>query len=326
MKKLGKILVVVAIIAIIVAIIVVKSKKEEKQYYIGLAQFGSHPSMDSCTEGFKEGLRREGIEEGKNLKINFQNANFDTGTTNLIANIYASENVNLVGVTGTTITQSIFARVSTKNVPVVYTAVTDPVSAGLIDGNITGTSDTVLIDQQLQLIRELLPDAKKIGVIYNTGEINSTNSVEKLEKAVGNYGFEVVKKGITSTSDIPLALRTIMNDVDCIFNVADNTVTASISTVAETALEKNIPVIGSESDQVKAGCIAANGVDYYELGVLSGTMAAKILKGEAKAEDMDYEVLKESTIYINSEYLQKLNIKIPDSIKDKAVDVSKIQE
>lgn len=320
MKK--KIIIVIIIILIIVGLIIYKNlNNNEIEYFIGIGQYGQHSSLDTCREGFIEGLRQEGIIEGENLKIDYQNANFDGGTTNLIASNFAAENVDLAMGVGTPIVQALYNSLSEKDIPTIYTAVTYPEEAGLTNGDITGTSDRFLVDEQLQLIKQILPDASKIGVIFTTSEVNSTQTIEDLKEAATDHEVEIIDKGITNASEIQLAVDSIINDVDGFLCIIDNNVVSGLSLIIEKTNEKGIPVFGSEIEQMKLGCICGKGINYYELGITTGKMAAKILKGEEKASDIDYEVAEEGTLYINSEALEKLNIQLPEEIINNAIDV-----
>ena len=319
MKK--KVIIGIIILLIIVGIIIYKNFNNQAEYLIGIGQYGQHSSLDTCREGFIEGLKQEGIVEGENLKIDYQNANFDGGTTNLIASNFATENVDLAMGVGTPMVQALYNSLSEKDIPTIYTAVTYPEEAGLTNGNITGTSDRFLVDEQLQLIKQVLPDTNKIGVIYTTSEVNSTKTVDDLKEVATNYDVEIVDKGITNASEIQLAVDSIINEVDCFLCIIDNNVVSGLSLMIEKTNEKGIPVFGSEIEQMKLGCICGKGIDYYELGIKTGKMAAKILKGEEKASEMEYEVVEEGTLYINSEALEKVNIELPEEIINNAIDV-----
>jgi putative ABC transport system substrate-binding protein len=200
---------------------------------------------------------------------------------------------------------------------VIYTAVSDPVSAGLANedgssvGNVTGTSDALAVDAQLQMIREILPDAKTIGIIYTTSEENSVSTIAQYKAAAGDYGFEIVDTGVTAMSEVALAAADICGKVDCITNLTDNTVVSALQTVLEEANKAGIPVFGSEVEQVKNGCVASMGLEYYELGKQTGQMAAKVLKGEAKASEMNFEVIDEPSLYVNFAAAEKINLELP---------------
>ena len=159
-------------------------------------------------------------------------------------------------------------------------------------GEITGTSDKLPVEQQLKMIREILPDAKTIGIMYTTSEVNSESAIAEYKELAPNYDFEIVDSGISSSADIPLAADTLIGKVDCITNLTDNTVVASLPVILSKASAKNIPVFGSEIEQVKIGCLAAMGLDYVELGKQTGEMAAKVLKGEAKASELNLRPLR----------------------------------
>ena len=176
-------------------------------------------------------------------------------------------------------------------------------------------------------IREILPDAKTIGILYTTSEANSVYSISQYEELADQYGFTLETAGITSSSEISLATADLLTKVDCLTNLTDNTVVSSLPAILDQANEKGIPVFGSEIEQVKIGCLAAEGIDYISLGKDTGKMAAKILKGEAKAEDMEYQLLTESNLYVNEKVAENLGITVPDSMNDRAVETfSEISE
>lgn len=295
-------------------------------YTIGIGQFAQHASLDNCRDGFIEGLKAAGIEEGKNLTIILDNANADTGTAAQIADNYVSKKVDLICAIATPMAQSAYGAASDADIPVVYTAISDPVAAELANadktpaGNTTGTSDKLPIEQQLKMIRTMLPDAKKIGIMYTTSEINSVVAVEEYKKLAGDYGFEIVESAISTAADIPLAADDLVGKVDCINNLTDNTVVSALPVILAKANDSNIPIFGSEIEQVKVGCLAAVGLDYFELGKQTGAMAAKILKGEAKASEMPFEVIEEGSFYANAAVAEALKIEIPKELSDKAVE------
>lgn len=305
------------------------SEKSEgtEGYTIGFSQFAEHRSLDNCRKGFIEGLKEEGIEEGKNLEIEVKNSASDMGVAPQIAASFVSKKVDMICAIATPSAQAAYNAAMDTDIPVIYTAVNNPVTASLADkdgrpvGNITGTSDRLPVEKQLQKIRQILPEAKKIGILYTTSEVNSVSTIEDYKKMAGEYGFELVVKGITTTADIPLATDDLLNQVDCITNITDNTVVNSLATILDKAYAKKIPVFGSEIEQVKLGCLAAEGLDYVELGKKTGKMAAAILKGEAKAEEMNFETITESGFYLNTAAAEKLGIAIPEELVQDAVEV-----
>ncbi|MDD3265337.1 MAG: ABC transporter substrate-binding protein, partial [Dehalococcoidales bacterium] len=294
----------------------------DDEYTIGLGQFGPHGSLDNCREGFLAGLAEEGIVEGENLTVDYQDANFDGGTTNLIAQSFVSKNVDLICAIATPMAQAAFNAAEGKDIPVIFTAVTDPVMAQINEGNITGTSDMLPVDAQLKLIRAIMPEATKIGILYTTSEVNSESAIAVYEELATGYGFEIVKSGISVAADIPLAIDGLLSKVDCISNLTDNTVVGSLPIILEAANAKNIPVFGSEIEQVKIGCAAAEGLEYYELGKQTGKMAARVLKGEATASEIPYEIIEESFLYVNSDVMAEMGLALTSEMSGRAIDVA----
>ena len=294
---------------------------------IGISQFAEHASLDNCREGFLQGLSEAGFVEGENLIVEYQNAYTDMGTAGQISSGFVSDKVDLICAIATPTAQSAYNAAMDVGIPVIYTAVTDPVAAELADaegnpvGEVTGTSDKLPIEAQLQMMRKLLPDAKKLGIMYTTSEANSVSAIAEYKELAPKYGFELTEKGITATADIPLAAEDLLSQVDCITNLTDNTVVASLPTILEKANEKNIPVFGSEIEQVKIGCLAAEGLDYIALGKQTGVMAAKVLKGEAKASELVFELITEPGFYVNTKAAENLGITVTDDMMEEAVEV-----
>lgn len=303
-----------------------KTADAGESYTIGISQFAEHGSLDNCREGFLEGLAEEGIEEDKNLTVEYKNAAADMGTAGQIANSFVSDKVDLICAIATPSAQTAYNAAMDADIPVVYTAITDPVAAELATedgtpvGEVTGTSDKLPVEAQLKMIREMLPDAKKLGIMYTSSEANSVAAIEEYKDLVGDYGFTLVEKAITSTADISLAADELISEVDCITNLTDNTVVASLPTILDKANKKNVPVFGSEIEQVKIGCLAAEGIDYVTLGKQTGKMAAQVLKGEKKASEMNFELITEPGFYVNTKVAENLGVTVPDDLKDSAVE------
>ena len=296
-------------------------------YVIGIGQSAEHGSLDNCREGFLEGLAKEGIVEGENLTVYYENAQADGGTASQIFTNFAARDVDLFCAIATPMAQSAYSVAMKSDIPVIYTAVTDPVAAELANadgssvGDITGTSDKLPVEQQLQMIREILPDAETIGIMYTTSEVNSQTTIEEYKAAAPDYGFTIVESGVSSSADIPLAADSLLSQVDCITNLTDNTVVASLPVILDKAAALNIPVFGSEIEQVRIGCLASMGLDYIELGKQTGRMAAKVLKGEAKASEMNYEVIQEASFYGNSAVAENLGITLPEDLTANAAEM-----
>ena len=303
-----------------------KSSTGEKTYKVGVTQISDHPSLDNCRNGFIEGLKEEGYIEGENLDIDFQSAQDVPANASQIAQNFASTGKDLVCGIATPSAQALYTACYEKNIPVIFNAVSDPVAAKLavseteaMDG-ITGISDALPVEDQLKLIRAVLPEAKKIGILYTTSEANSVSTLETYKKLAPQYGFEIVESGVGQKSEIPQAADIILSKVDCVSNMTDNAVVASLSVLLEKANAAKIPVFGSEEEQVKNGCIASAGLDYFNLGIQAGKMAARVLGGE-KVSDIPYETLKGSKLTVNSGVAAELGITLPEEIVSKADDV-----
>lgn len=301
------------------------SEKETKEgYTIGISQFAVHASLDNCREGFLAGLAEEGIVEGENLTIEYVNAQADPSTAGLTASNFVAKKVDMICAIATPSAMTAYNAAMNTDIPIIYTAVTDPVEAGLASkegtpvGNVTGTSDALAVEAQLQMIREILPEAKKIGIIYTTSEANSISSIAKYEELAKKYNFEIVSTGVTAVSEVALAAADLVSKVDCITNLTDNTVVSALQTVLEAANKAKIPVFGSEVEQVKAGCVAAMGIEYYELGKQTGIMAAKVLKGEAKASELNYEIFDQPRLYVNYAAAEKISVVLPAEYETEA--------
>ncbi|MDD5937252.1 MAG: ABC transporter substrate-binding protein [Clostridiales bacterium] len=291
---------------------------------IGIGQFAEHGSLDNCRNGFLEGLKQEGFVEGENLTVYYENSQADGAVASQIVDNFLAKDVDLICGIATPMAQAAYGSARKKDVPVIFTAITDPVAAKLANedgtpvGEVTGTSDKLAVEQQLQMIRSVLPEAKKIGILYSTSEVNSISAIEEYKEAAANYGFEIIESGISTTADIPLAADNLLGKVDCLNNLTDNTVVSALPVILKKANDKKIPVFGSEIEQVKKGCLAAEGLDYTELGIKTGKMAAAVLKGEKKASEMNFETIQESKFYGNTAVASNLGITLPKDLIDDA--------
>lgn len=313
-------------VIVCIALILAAAVSFAETYTVGIGQFAQHGSLDNCYQGFVEGLAEAGLVEGENLKIDLQNAQADMGIAQQIAAQFASAKVDMMVGIATPMAQACY-NAAAGAIPTIFTAVTDPVAAGFASadgtaaGEITGTSDALPIKAQLETIRAMLPDASKIGILYTTSEVNSISAIEIYKSLAGDYGFEIVESGISTTADIPLALDALLGKVDCLTNLTDNTVVSALALVLDKANAAGKPVFGSEIEQVKLGCVAAEGLDYIALGRQTGLMAAKVLRGEAKASEIPYEIITEPGLYVNTEALAKFGIVLSDELKARANEV-----
>ncbi len=296
---------------------------EATMYKIGISQYGEHGSLDNCREGFLQGLEQAGLVEDVDYTLLYQNASFDDATATQIGQGFSAADVDLMVGIATPSAVACYAAAEEKNIPVIFTAITDPVGAHLDAGNITGTSDVLPVAGQLELIRELQPHAKTIGIVYMTSEANSVYSIGVYEELAADYGFAIESVGVTAQSEVTQAVDTLISrGVDCLSNLTDNTVVGVLPAILEKTNEAGIPVYGSEVEQVKLGCVAGAGLDYVKLGIQTGLMAAKVLTGEATCEDLPYEIIEDYDLYINSEALDAMGLAVPEDVAQTAVEVN----
>lgn len=237
---------------------------------IGVIQYASHPSLDNCYEGVRQGLVEAYGEDG--VIIDLQNGQGDGATCDSISANFVSKGYDMIYAIATPAALSAYSAANKSDIPVIFCAVSDPVAAGLTESleagynNCNGTSDILDFSAQVDLIQSIQPDVKKIGVLYTTTEANSMSQLESFKAVCTEKGIEVVDQGVSGAADIPQAATTLASQVDCINNFTDNNVVNNLSIVLEKANAANIPVYGSEIEQVKNGCLASISIDYIALG------------------------------------------------------------
>lgn len=288
---------------------------------IGISQIASHPALDLAREGFIEALNSNGFKEGENLNLEIQNAEGDIATAQMISQSFTSNGKDLIFAIGTPAAQAAFN--TTKDIPIITTAVTDPVQAGLVKSkgksgtNVAGTSDAVALDKQLKLIQELVKDVKTIGVLFNTSEVNSEIQVNELKELAKKNNIEVIAKGVSSVNDISQSLDSILGNIDVLYTPADNLIASSMAIIANKAIDKKIPIMGAEEAHVKGGALITEGINYKKLGFEAGLMAIEVLEGKDIAE-LSIKTLEETELVINEDTLKKLSINIDEEIMKRA--------
>ncbi|KPI55018.1 ABC transporter substrate-binding protein [Clostridioides difficile] len=293
------------------------SSKNNDIKKIGITQLVEHQALDASKEGFVKALEDNGFKDGKNIEIDYQNAQNDMPTTQTIASKFVSDKKDLIFAISTPSAQAAYN--ATKDIPILITAVTDPVSAGFADSldkpgkNVSGTSNFTPIEKSMEALDVLVPKAKTIGVIYNTSEVNSKVQVDNLKKYATNKGLKIVEKGISSSSEINQAASSLMGNVDVIYAPTDNLLASSMPIVSELATKNKIPIIAAEEGMVKGGALACQGINYEKLGYKTGEMAVKVLKGESKVSDMPITSLDETNLIINEDILKALSIDKPSN-------------
>lgn len=290
-------------------------------YKIGITQITTHTSLDAAREGFKKAFADAGID----VTYDEQNAQGDQATATSIASKFASEKLDLVLAIATPSAQA--AAQAITDTPILFTAVTDPVSAQLVDSmdapgsNITGTTDMNPVADQISLIKQFSADAKTVGIIYSSGEVNSEVQVKLAKEAAAKEGLEVVESTVTNSSEVQQAAQDLASKVDAIYVPTDNTVVSALASVVQTAEDAKIPLIAGEANSVANGALATYGIDYAKLGEQTGQMAIKILTEGADPATTPVESQKEYALTINTTTLKALGLEIPAALKDKAVTV-----
>ena len=289
-----------------------ETKAEGKTYKVGIVQIVSHKALNKAKEGFEDAFKEAGLK----AEFDEQDAQGEVTTANTIANKFVSDKVDLIFAIATPTAQA--ASNATSDIPILFSAVTDPNAAGLVKPNITGTSDKVNIEQQIALLREISKDSKKIGFLYNSSEENSVVQLKELKEIAGKYGFEVVDQGISSANELPQALDKMLTQADVIYLPTDNLISSSSALIAEKANTAKKITFGAESGMLENGIFITKGIDYYELGKEAGKLAVQILKDGKKPSELPYKTSETVEIAVNKATLEKLGIKLPDEIMSKA--------
>ena len=290
----------------------------DKVHKVGIVQLVEHSSLDDANRGFVDGLKARGFEEGKNLTIDRQNAQADQSNLQNIVQRFISDKVDLICAIATPAVQS--AANATKDIPVVGTAVTDYVSAKVVKsndapgGNVTGTSDLTPIAEQIDLLMKLYPNAKTIGTIYSSSEVNSEIQVKAMKEYAESKGLTVRVATISTVNDIQQAAQSIVNEVDVFYEPTDNVIASAMPTLTSVTDPAGKGVICGYVGGVTAGALATKGIDYYKLGVQTGNMAADILEGKAKPSDMKIETAHDLVVVINKKNAEKIGLTIPADV------------
>ncbi|MFA5702435.1 MAG: ABC transporter substrate-binding protein [Advenella sp.] len=251
---------------------------------VAITAIVEHPALDSVRDGVIEALEKNGYVKGKNLELNYQSAQGNTGTAAQIARQFIGDKPDAIVAIATPSAQAVVA--ATKQIPVVYSAVTDPVAAQLVStveasgSNVTGVSDVLELEKQVDLIKRVVPDAKKVGMVYNPGEANSAVVVKRLHELLPKEGMELIEAAAPRSVDVGSAARSLIGKVDVIYTNTDNNVVSAYEALVKVGNEADIPLIASDTDSVKRGAIAALGINYKDLGVQTGEIVVRILKGE----------------------------------------------
>lgn len=288
-----------------------------ESYTIGISQLVQHPALDAATEGFKQAFEDAGVD----VKWKEQNANGEQATAVTIAQQFAGDNLDAVLSVATPAAQAVVQNIT--DIPVFFTAVTDPVEAQLVEsmenpgGNATGTSDETPIADQFDLIAQLVPDTAKVGIVYASGEINSQIQVDNAKKEAEGRGWTIETQTVTSVNEIPQAVQAL-GDVDVFYVPTDNMVVSGIASLVQAAEAKGIPVIAAEAGTVEGGAAATIGIDYTKLGYQTGEMALKVLRDGEDPATMPVETATEFSYVVNPDAAKAQGLTIPQAILDQA--------
>lgn len=298
----------------------------DKVPLVGILQFVQHPALDAAREGFVKGLEDAGFQDGVNIKLDYQNGQASQDICASIADQFIAAPVDLALAIATPAVQALAGK--TESIPILGTAVTDFVQAKLVDTNehpkfnVSGTSDMNPVAEQIELVKRLAPEAKVLGLLYTSSEVNSQIQAGLAKAKAEELGLSVVEVTVNNTNDVQQAAINILDQVDVLYIPTDNIVASSIALVVEEALARKIPIAGSEGAHVHGGGTFTRGIDYFKLGEQTGHMAARILKGEAQVSEMPVERQSQFDYLINKTYMDALGLEIPEDLLPFAIEVT----
>ena len=285
---------------------------------IGILQLVEHSALDQSAQGFIDGLKEAGYEDGKNIKIDYQNAQGEQANCITISQKFINDKADLILAIATPAAQA--AANLTKDIPILVTAVTDPADSKLVadnkapGGNVSGTSDLTPVKEQIDLLKKLIPNAKKIAFLYNSSEQNSKFQIDLAKDRADDLGLNYIDATITNPNDIQQVVQSLIGRTDAVYVPTDNMVSAGMANVIAITEPAKIPVICGEAAMLNAGGLATYGIDYYELGKVTAAQAVRIFKGEASTASMPIEYMPNPVLSINTNAAEKLGILIPSDL------------
>ena len=283
-----------------------------------------HPALDAARDGVRDALEAAGYKEGEGLTFIYQSAQGNPATAAQIARQFIGDAPDVIVPISTPSAQAVVS--ATRDIPVVFTAVTDPLGAQLVTnmekpgGNVTGLSDMSPVAAHVELIREILPEVKTIGYLYNSGEANSVSLLEALKEAAGAAGITVVESAATKTAEVQGAARALVGRVDAVYVPTDNTIVSALEAAVSVTQEAQLPLFTADTDSVNRGSLAALGFNYYDVGVQTGEVVVRILKGE-KPGDIPVNVAEGTDLVVNKQAAQKIGLELPESVLSRATKI-----
>lgn len=284
-------------------------------YTVGLIQLTEHPSLDEIAAAIQAQLSAQATERGITIDVDLQNAQGDTSTINTICQQFVASDVDLIIAIATPAAQGAAAAIDGTDIPLIFSAVTDPVAAELVDsieapgGNITGTSDAIPVEKIFALAAELTPDVKSFGLLYNTSEVNSVSVIEETKAYLDAQGISYTEGAVTTTADVQISAANLFASCDAVFSPIDNTVASAMAVVADEAIKAGKPMYVAADSMVADGGLATVGVNYTNLGTQTADMALKVLDGTSPA-DIPVEVLKDNSVVVNTETAEAINVDV----------------
>ena len=297
-----------------------------QQQNVAITAIVEHPALDAVRDGVKKGLADAGYAEGTDVTFAYETAQGNPATAAQIARQFVGENPAVIVAISTPSAQAVAA--ATKDIPVVFSAVTDPVAAQLVasidqpGGNVTGVSDMAPIGDHVALIREITPDVKRLGVLYNPGEANSVSSVEALKTAASAAGIEIVEGPANKSADVQAAARSLVGKVDAIYVPTDNTIVSALESAVGVANEAKLPLYAGDTDSVARGALAAVGFNYFDVGVQTAALVDQVLKGESPG-NIPVVFASGTDLQVNKKTADAIGLTLPQAVLDRA---SKIVE
>ncbi|QMV62332.1 ABC transporter substrate-binding protein [Pseudomonas berkeleyensis] len=295
-----------------------------EQKSVAVTAIVEHPALDSVRDGIKAALEEGGYREGENLKWQYQSAQGNTGTAAQIARKFIGDRPDVIVGIATPSAQALVA--STKSTPILFSAVTDPVEAQLVrnweasGSNVSGVSDLLELDKQMELIKRVLPDAKRVGMVYNPGEANSAVVVRRLKELLPSMGMTLVEAAAPRSVDVGSAARSLVGKVDVIYTNTDNNVVSAYESLVKVGNDTRTPLIASDTDSVKRGAIAALGLDYFEHGKQTGRMVLRVLNGE-KPGDIKPETSENLSLFLNPAAAERQGVTLSQELLDSAAEI-----
>ncbi|DAB35445.1 MAG TPA: ABC transporter permease [Sulfurospirillum sp. UBA12182] len=309
----------------LIATLLLSGVLQAKPVYVATTAIVEHPALDAVRDGIKKSLNDNGYS-GDNLKFTYESAQGKPDIAAQIARKMVGDNPDIIVAIATPSAQA--AVTASSSIPVVFSAVTDPLAAKLVPtlekpgGNVTGLSDMANLKEHLELIKSFIPNIKTLGIPYNPGEANSVSMLASMKVEAGKMGITIVEAAAPKSSDVMIATKQLVGKVDAIYCPIDNTIISAVESVVKVGIDAGIPVFAGDTDTVARGAVAAVGYDYFDLGRQTGDIVVRILKGE-KPGNIDVKMAKGTNLYVNPKMAAMMGTKVPQEVLARATKIIK---